>query len=1356
MRSKWLITFITFFNLVLISNARADVEVTARALQISEAIETYREMQELFNEVCSTQDPATGAIQFAQDAVISNQVISADDGVMDCSSQLVALASTQEEIQAAILELNGGDRAALCQAIDDPMATARGDVETGVAAAEVVEFNTSCTLSEINGDTTCGNFFGCALANSVPAFMPMRAVLNCSSARSGQLVGGCATAAIEGAVNSVGGALSFLGSAATWVVDKGVRTTMSLSAEVAQARANLVGNGTQIDNNVEILTETDQAVIDGMAAYLAASDGEQAAMIRNGAAHLWTGINQAIISNFGCLNWDRSKSPAECTEVVRDFCAAPCAQKASMICGVLGFAAGELVSAALFGGVAEVAMVAMRATYRVGAAAVRGVGNAITEIPGVAPYLRRLGELRTLTARGLANGGQRAIRLVSAQFRFVRELPLSRAIARSAGSIGRGLQSAARNRFVTATWNGVMWVPHRSYGLVKRYLQLSDRMFQLGRSTTRNTFGRFNSMYDNMMSSRDGAVRTMSATPLELADELVSTHRVVFTRASVSVPGRDITTTAYRYQIVALEASAVPGTNLLDLARAPGVVTSAPGLSALAAEPAIIVTGGALRRSRSPAKGAAMVEMVPTTRPPPPARGLSSDELARRLGNTETDSAGVAISPARRAEARDLAAAGSGNLTTTADVNRAAEEMHQLWMRQNERLRARNPELFVPFDQLPAAARLEHIDRLGAVLRVGNPRVLESAAFRNLRNAVSGEARLADDAARAARAARAGEPPPPSRPRAELLARESSLTAADVQQLQRLQLDEFYTNTGRISDSRHVDEVRITADHLGEVLNSWPAAFKDEAFRLMNSLPLESRRKYLAVLLAGEGVPPIQAMARLRGFADGTLTQERYLAELDTQIADLNRRKEMAPAGADVSALANSLNRLNMERELIDRFYAFELLSLFSGRAHNDLVVSRGREPNMVRDSFGVDFRVRRTDVSFCRGSYATALTNSGIIGGFMTPCAASGFSGRGGFRDGVAGPTDANAHVLEQGYTELNRVAARDGEVYSLSMNGEVIYSEGNGAISGTGGIGTSVEYTTIRYGNPMTDANSRLIGAVDTLACPNRYLPPCSTIFSLQEAVTPARLNALDDEVARIAYLEGKMAEANRIVEGLSTQVSGYSNAILRGGESRNLVLLRQEYPDLSSALTVRREIEQRLGLARARQANPDSLVTRTDDVELRVTYDTDARAVGGSLDQWRLANPNATAAEIRAEFINRITGTTGYQNFAANQSAIQRASRSLGLMTSGDPRRLTTVLEINGLLTRQRHVYGGFANLRYQSGRMIKNFSPPLTRAEADQLRVLIDDTLPIDGVGYDPRAYPGTPPIVRDRSVLGAVP
>jgi hypothetical protein len=81
----------------------------------------------------------------------------------------------------------------------------------------------------------------------------------------------------------------------------------------------------------------------------------------------------------------------------------------------------------------------------------------------------------------------------------------------------------------------------------------------------------------------------------------------------------------------------------------------------------------------------------------------------------------------------------SRNIETPADVEKMADEIHKKWMEHNSWQKDSAPQLFVPYNKLTPEEKLKDLDVLEEALRLKDPKILDSDAYKRYRKTLTDE-----------------------------------------------------------------------------------------------------------------------------------------------------------------------------------------------------------------------------------------------------------------------------------------------------------------------------------------------------------------------------------------------------------------------------------------------------------------------------------------------------------------------------------------------------------------------------------------------------------------------------------------
>ena len=165
---------------------------------------------------------------------------------------------------------------------------------------------------------------------------------------------------------------------------------------------------------------------------------------------MFNGIKEAAMNSYGCESWAGAPFVSSCLRPMTNWNCASCQQKLQLMCGVAGFAIGEIGTALLTGGLAAGAKFVAKAAVagvRAGARASRFstlARNVVRALPRPPPALTRAAaDVAAVAGRALTAAERNAIRA----FNALTNNPLSDAIARGARGEARTVAGRAAAAF---------------------------------------------------------------------------------------------------------------------------------------------------------------------------------------------------------------------------------------------------------------------------------------------------------------------------------------------------------------------------------------------------------------------------------------------------------------------------------------------------------------------------------------------------------------------------------------------------------------------------------------------------------------------------------------------------------------------------------------------------------------------------------------------------------------------------------------------------------------------------------------------------------------------------------------------
>lgn len=178
-------------------------------------------------------------------------------------------------------------------------------------------------------------------------------------------------------------------------------------------------------------------------------------MIQEMAKGLYDLSMEAIKTHYGCEQWQGEPMASKCLRPMEDWGCADCSQKMNAICGVLGFAGGEIITSFLTGGMVGAAKVGVTSALKVG---VQGLSKMK---PLIAPLKR------AVNIGGAVS--QRAIARVS-----------SSALVSRLSLLGKQGQQVVSNVASSPVVKAAVFVPRMAGKGVSQYFSLMDQAFVSG------------------------------------------------------------------------------------------------------------------------------------------------------------------------------------------------------------------------------------------------------------------------------------------------------------------------------------------------------------------------------------------------------------------------------------------------------------------------------------------------------------------------------------------------------------------------------------------------------------------------------------------------------------------------------------------------------------------------------------------------------------------------------------------------------------------------------------------------------------------------------------------------------------
>ena len=173
-----------------------------------------------------------------------------------------------------------------------------------------------------------------------------------------------------------------------WTIAKGAAT---LAGSAIKSGYNYV-----VDSIGSVFSDVEDATSEKMMAASQLPDSaldqfkrDPLAFVKDMASALYESIASSVKEHYGCNKWSGLAYASTCVEPMDNWECATCNQRLNVICGVTGFAAGEIVTAFFTGGTVAVGKTVGMTAVKGGAVLAARVGNMIKRIPPVA-YVARV------------------------------------------------------------------------------------------------------------------------------------------------------------------------------------------------------------------------------------------------------------------------------------------------------------------------------------------------------------------------------------------------------------------------------------------------------------------------------------------------------------------------------------------------------------------------------------------------------------------------------------------------------------------------------------------------------------------------------------------------------------------------------------------------------------------------------------------------------------------------------------------------------------------------------------------------------------------------------------------------------
>lgn len=345
---RWFLVLLLFINFT--------VPTTYGGELLAQDAKIFTQMRDHLFKIC-TKD---GKFLF-------NTIIKVKDGTdelaFNCNAHLAALKDMHEAMRLKKLEAK--ETGKLCEPV----------IKSNLAASSVVIINqVKPALSELNScekkssDLTCSGAFACAMVAG-----PFNGLLKKVHVKNRKL---------QSVINECSDMKGYecIGSAL-----RGVWDNLSISAQAIWKLLGMMKDGAAwtggklydvtIGSVIGYFSKVEEATSDKLlvASSMPPSVWEQfksdpVKVSKELAAGFMKVLTDGIKSHYGCEKWSGVPFASECLVPMQDWDCATCNQKMNSICGVLGFAGGELLVAYLTGGATVAAKKVVQYSYKGGTA----------------------------------------------------------------------------------------------------------------------------------------------------------------------------------------------------------------------------------------------------------------------------------------------------------------------------------------------------------------------------------------------------------------------------------------------------------------------------------------------------------------------------------------------------------------------------------------------------------------------------------------------------------------------------------------------------------------------------------------------------------------------------------------------------------------------------------------------------------------------------------------------------------------------------------------------------------------------------------------------------------------------------
>ncbi len=631
----------------------------------------YTQRADLFKQICFEPDG-----QFKENAILYNAQGSIRDTAIDCDSQAIALNGELEEIKA-IIARGGPDCDA---AISDP------NLANFLNGLGAVAEEAQCPGTE--GAASCVEGLACNVASSltprlardVADFIRGRETFNCGN---------------DGGTNCIE---NLLAGAIFNVTDTGcaIGSLFGYECSNPNAQAQEAASG---DAAIIASTMRNEDVVSFRDSPLQ--------WMKQTAKAMFNHIGETILERFGCARWSNPNLPfaSQCLEPTSWSCA-NCSTRLNMICGVVGYIGGEILTSFFTG--AAVGLIA-RAAVRVGVEAAHFIPLAArTAIRGRVAF--ELGTIRNAWS-------------AIAQSRIAQSLG---SVARQASIRARYANRLARRRiFLLAPTQNALLATVKTFNDLT--VEALGAGFRASGAARMETINHLLSLYPKASDLRSGVYASQGIRNERDLLRFQSNGRPGFavTRTNDGADSRIIVYSTREAEAGSGQAYDIFGTaNRAPASPNPFVAPVVPP------RPRVTVVAAAEE----------VTELPPVTVVASRRRGEPVVEYREIPVSTRTESQILSQLGSSSAENRVLAQSATQEFRVPADFETLADDFHEAWKASNANLRATRPELFRNYDELSSVEKIRIADEIEKGFRAGGRDLSASNGFTEYRSRLGPQA----------------------------------------------------------------------------------------------------------------------------------------------------------------------------------------------------------------------------------------------------------------------------------------------------------------------------------------------------------------------------------------------------------------------------------------------------------------------------------------------------------------------------------------------------------------------------------------------------------------------------------------